>query len=574
MKIAKLFFTMIMLLACSVTWGQNSSNYQSRYRNGKYLFQEGKYKLAMEEFRQLISRTENNPFLEYASYYFALSAYHAGQSFVAKSMFYQIERRHASWERIDEVYLWIAKLNFEEDDYLKAFINLANIKDAAMKNDVDNIKRHFLAKKLDNLEQLELILSKNPYDAVVAEALAASIINSPIIEQDHNLLEFLVTEFSLDEEKYGLSVIAESVKKDMYNVAILLPLNSESIDPENIKFRNNFVLELFEGIKLGAQKVNTYDQKLKLHVFDTKRDSIHTKKMIDSGALDEMDIIIGPLFQDPIELTSNFSFYKKINMVNPLSYNSGVVGNNPFSFLFRPSLETQAQVAADFATKSFSGNKRLRIIYGDSPKDSLLAFNYKERIELDSFEIVGMHKVLAKESRDIINILTARDVENEDIYIPADSLGHLYLASSDDLIIANTISALEARGDNLPVVGVEDWLKMETTEFDQMERLGICFTSPNYIDYTKKEVEEFRTFYHANTNSYPSIYAYTGYELMTFFGKLLIDHGTYFQKEFPRLGLIPGQLYSGFYYGQENDNQHVPIVKFEESELKIINRSN
>ena len=560
-------FLLISFLATLSTQGQTNPNLVSKYKNGKDLFELGKYKLAMEEFRQIITRTDDNPYLEYASYYFAVAAYESGQLAVSNSMFHQIERKHPQWDKIDEVFFWLAKIDFEGDDYLSGLMNVNRIKSRTVAEEAREMKNFFLA-RLNDVEELNLLLSKNPYDKDIAETLATVIINQPIMDQDRSLLEFLVNEFELNPVKYDKGRILASNKKDSYNVAVVLPFMTDKLQSESLTLGRNLVIDLYEGIKIGAENLEKAGIKINLFAFDTKRDSLTTRRLINDGELSSMDLIIGPLSEVSSIMLSNYCFEQRINMVNPLSYNSRVIGNNPFSFLFKPSLETQAFQAAEFAAKNFE-NPKLKIIYGEAVKDSILAYNYKSRIEAASFEVVGIHKVQTQNAKKIIQLLNAEaliEEENED------SLGHVLLASDDRLLMANLITALEARGDNLPLIGTESWLNARAIEYDQIDRLGINIISPNYIDYSKEGVEQFREFYHYRTNVFPSKYAYNGYELISFFGKMLNENGVYFQIAFKDLGFVGGEIYEGFNYSTGNDNKHTPLVKFVESELKVVNK--
>ena len=562
-------FLLILFLATLPVLGQTNTNLINKYKNGKDLFALGKYKLAMEEFRQIITRTDNNPYLEYASYYFAVAAYRSGQVSVANSMFHQIERKHTQWDKIDEVFFWLAKIDFEGDDYLSALVNVNRIKSRTVAEQAREMKNYFLA-QLNDAEALNLLLSKNPYDKDIAEALATFIINQPIMDQDRSLLEFLVNEFELNPVRYDKGRIMASNKKDSYNVAVVLPFMTDKLQSESLALGRNLVIDLYEGIKIGVEKLEKSGIKINLFAFDTKRDSLTTRQLIDNGELSSMDLIIGPLSEVTSNILSNYCFEQRINMVNPLSYNSKVIGNNPFSFLFKPSLETQAIKAAEFAVNNFE-NPRLKIIYGDAVKDSILAHSYKARIQADSFEIAGIHKVSSANAKDVLRLLNAHvvaDEENQDL----DSLGHVFLASDDRLLMANLITALEARGDNLPLIGTESWLNARAIEYDQIDRLGVSIISPNYIDFSKESVDSLREFYHYRTNVFPSKHAYNGYALISFFGKMLYENGVYFQIAFRDMGFVGGEIYEGFNYATGNDNQHTPLVKFVESELKVINK--
>src|SRR6188768_523990 len=84
----KTFLVCLFALLATSTFGQ--VDYNRQYTNAKELFKAGKYNLAMESFKPLIPYDQNNRYSEYASFYYALAAYHQGYKAVAKDMFNQI----------------------------------------------------------------------------------------------------------------------------------------------------------------------------------------------------------------------------------------------------------------------------------------------------------------------------------------------------------------------------------------------------------------------------------------------------------------------------------------------------
>src|SRR5262245_21959326 len=87
---------------------QAQIDYKKQYFNGKHLCREGKYNLAMETFKPLLAYDSRNTFVEYASFYYAVSAYHQGYKAVAKNQLNQIRTAYPRWDKMDEVNFWLA----------------------------------------------------------------------------------------------------------------------------------------------------------------------------------------------------------------------------------------------------------------------------------------------------------------------------------------------------------------------------------------------------------------------------------------------------------------------------------
>lgn len=575
MKYIKLFFLNAILLMASVANGQDMTSFQRGYNNGKDLYNLGKYDLAMEAFKPLTKQEAGNPFAIYASFYYALSAFKAGQENTAKNMLLQINQRYPTWEKSDDVFYWLSTIYFDQEDYDKGMKASAKIQSKAAKKDVEAMKIHFL-NEVNDLEFLKSLLQQNPYDIAVAQVLASKLAERPLDGENAQLLDFLVNEFNLDPAQYTASTLKESKKKESYNVAVFFPFMMEELAQERNVRSNQFVLDTYEGIKLAVEKLNSEGKKIALYAYDTKKDSVTTAAILQRPEISQMDLIIGPLYPASSKLVSAYTYSHKINMLNPLSSNSEVIGGNPMSFLFKPSLETQAKAAAIYASETFKENPSTMIVYGETARDSILAFTYKKVVEEHGLEVDYIKKSDQAKAEQLLKFLTEKEggeeEEEEDENAPfLINPGHIFITITDELVVASAISALEIRGDRLPVITLEDWLQLGFVSYEQLDRLQIRFIAPNYINYEKEEVVEFKEAYVKETHTLPSQYAYTGYDMMLFFGNTLHKYGNYFQQGFTKSQFEKGSIFTGHQYKNKNDNQFVPIVQFKGPVLEVVN---
>jgi hypothetical protein len=445
----------------------------------------------------------------------------------------------------------------------------------------------------------------------LAIILADKISDQPLMEQDRHLLLDIIEKFNLNKDRYNFIEEFESQIKDSYNVAVLLPFMLKDIVPSNLRRSNQFVLDIYEGIKIGLQRLERKGVQINVFAYDTEKNAQTTMDLIESGELDGMDLLIGPLYPETVKLISEFSLEKRINMFNPLSSNSDLIANNPFCFLFKPAHENMAYAASNFI-KNYKENKNAIIFYEDDPRDSLMAFTYKAAIEKDSFNVVLIQKITGLDTISVYNTLTQkvrfdelrltsedsiRIMEQHDLYdyfaklrrartqedlkkirpidlfiIAPDSIGHIFVATNKELIAASTISGLETRGDSITLIGNEDWLNYKSLSLTQMESLDIKFIAPSYISHSRPQLQDVYQKILYTINKSPNKYHYLGYELINFVGEMLYLHGTYFQVGFQRQGIYPGILYQGFDYSNSNDNLLIPIIEFKESQFSIVNQ--
>lgn len=261
----------------------------------------------------------------------------------------------------------------------------------------------------------------------------------------------------------------------------------------------------------------------------------------------------------------------------------------------KSTAETRAKVAANYAIKNFE-NKNATIFYGDREQDSVFAYTYKSLLEADSFNISWMaasrspmasteilraltevfdtDTIKDRNKVFISNTIKVRVGEEDSLILSRDTIGHVMLASTDNLLVSNVLSGLDTRRDSIPVMGFDDWLEMNQLSFDQLQRMKVVMIGQNYFDFSSPEVARFKEEYRKTYNKLPSQFSYDGYETMWYFGKKLIEYGNYFQYGIYKEGFQPGYLYFGFDYTNANDNQVVPVTTMEALELKMLNYQN
>jgi tetratricopeptide (TPR) repeat protein len=344
-------------------------NYPKQYQSAKDFFRQGKYNLAMESFKPLITYDANNPYSAYSSFYYALSAYKQGYNAVAKDMLGQIKTVHPKWDKLDEVNLWVAKIHLDNNDYFQGMKVLNTISDKKMSKEIEAIKAQHVA-KISDVETLNMMHEEFPKDPVIGKALARALSKDLSDEEDRQQLEQLIDTFDFEKTHY-IPEAPKTFYKERYAVSVLLPFMLETLDGKPGKKRNQLVLDLYEGIKLATDSLNRQNKKISLRAYDTDKGIESLKKILDTDELKNTDLIIGPLDK----LVQEFSLKHQVNVVNPFSNNSDLLAENPYAYLFQPASETLGKKAAEYAAEHARKNICM-VFYGNSKKDSVLAANF------------------------------------------------------------------------------------------------------------------------------------------------------------------------------------------------------
>jgi len=549
-----------------------AQDFKRDFKKAKELYSDGNYSSAMDAFKALMVYDRNNPYPEYACFYYALSAHRLGFSLVAKEMFSQTKKIYPQWDQLDEVNYWLTKIYLEQREYFHAWQLAKEIKDPSLKPDLDALKKIFLS-KVDDVEVLKMLLEENPHDELISFALAKAI-GKQAMMTDASLLDSLATEFNWNKDDFISSEVLKQVFKDRYRIALMLPFRTSTLDAGPGKKKSQSVLDIYQGMKLANDSLLNEGIVLDLLAYDTDHDPEVIKKLLKEQELKSADIIVGPLFPEDTKPVQEFSELNKINLIgHPFSNNSEFLGQNPFAFLFQPSYATLGEKSAELLANK-SSNKNCFVFYSESPKDSIMAFSFIRTALKLGLKIVYAEEVRSETSNNILATLATPTEFDEwknptQFKLKLDSIGSVFVASDDPLIYTKVINSVETRGDSVMVVGQESWLEDNSVELSKFERINVVLASPNFASINSRAYMQFRKKYLQTHGILPSSYAQKGYEFLMVLGHSLKTYGVYFQDGVMK-ERVPGALTSGYQMLPTHDNGLVPFISFKQGRLEPV----
>ncbi len=553
------------------------------------------------------SLTNDPVFGAYASFYYGLSAYHQEVPQAALSMWKQILQKYPDWDQKTEVIFWISKLSFEKSRYLDG-VKYAEMLPSELKSSVMQTAMNNL-----DLEELDRLYNSNQENELLAILYFQALTNQPYEERDHQQLLALSEKFNFDVEQFLVDM--PKIEKEKYGIALVLPFMFDSLQNPQSVIRNRIIFDLYQGMTLAKDSLEKEGVSLEFFPFDTKKIGFYAGKIVRDSLLNDADLIIGPLYQEPNQIVKSFSIQKEIPMINPLSSNGGIISDNRLGYLFKPSYETQGRKAGEYAVKKFTKNKNAMILY-ETPRDQVIAEEYKKVLEADSFNIVLFDQfdkdmalqmqvdftdqyeevldTLSQEEIDSITLLpnrfvrnrvkkdslTGRPIRNLDgedeleyyemkFTIPLDTIGHIFAATSNNLLANNIISLTDVRGDSIGIVGYSNWLDFRLVSYSQLERLNVSLIHTSFFNELEADsvAERIRKKYWTE----PTEYHYMGFEIIMQVGNMFKEHGKFFQRGLVAGRFREGYLMEGLSFESYKDNQVVPIVTIQDLNIVVQN---
>lgn len=562
----KIVIVVILLFTQKTTYAGHSKLELKLYKKAKKQYQNENYEEAKDMLESLLENQEVSNLELYVLFYYALALYRCGELNEAIETLQSVARKHPEWYNINEVWYWLGLFFFEKQHYELALETLNKFSDHDKSRDVQGLKLHFL-EKCDDLEVIENFINKYPDDLLIAQILVKKISQEPIYKRKICLIERLAEKFGM----YTKDIVAvqgmSSIKKESYNIAVFLPFFVEQLQDDSTG-GTDFVISLYQGIKLAVTELEHNGIKINLYAYDTNRDPVLIANLLTKDEMKSMDAIIGPLYPEAIPLVSALSKEFGIPMFNPLSDNLELMDNNPFYFLYQSSIQTKAVNAAKYTLTTVNSDSKIGIVYSKTKSEILAANVYKNYIESNSTHRVDVMIAIEPSSSSTFLSYYIRKKKNDSSknnypYATIEELTHLYVPSKDEIIAASVISAAEIANDKVNIIADESWLSYESIAMDQILGLKVVFVSPTYVDYRRPNIYEFRDKFREEFADFPDSYAMKGYELMIFLGRMLNSHGSNFISEFRQNSTYDTNILPQIRYGLFHDNQRVPLAKID-----------
>lgn len=296
-------------------------------------------------------------------------------------------------------------------------------------------------------------------------------------------------------------------------IAVMLPLGTNN--------RSSNFADFYKGVLMGLNALKADGISTDVRFFNTGLTVAKVEDEIRSGKLEDMNLIIGPVYADIFKPVADYGASRGIPVVSPL----GAVGEeeNPFVIEVTPAEECRYQKLFEL----FLDERQLqpdvkynRILIEPSLRADTAVLALMRR-ELSGKAIPLSYTSVREQSKAMDSRLTAvldRNAENI-IFIPI----------SSENAVEEILSRLSSVRDRykITVVGTSGWGWFNSNQnFDLFFKLNAHYSTPYHTDRSNPAVAAFYREYIDSFGSLPSLYAFRGYDVVKYFGGALRQFGT------------------------------------------------
>lgn len=297
------------------------------------------------------------------------------------------------------------------------------------------------------------------------------------------------------------------------DIALMLPLEvSSKPNASYVEFYQGFLLGLEHLKEEGRGAVN-------LTVYNTGHDQLKVKEIVDNGAFDATDLIVGPVYEDELKPVVDFAEKRGVPVVSPLANLSAV--KSPVLYQLSPAPEKKYAKIGNL----IDGGRDIYLIYASS-NDS----EFEREIIA---ELEGKSRCSYTYSYNQKSIFTPRDASSPAIADMADVLKgerpclFIVLANAEtdvDRILATISSAntsIVERGTKSAqyvVLGTSRWGRFNNIDHTSFFNNNVVMISTYHAKRDSAAVRDFDSRYIKSYGTLPSLYSYRGYDAAVIFG--------------------------------------------------------
>lgn len=356
-----------------------------------------------------------------------------------------------------------------------------------------------------------------------------------------------------------------------FKVALMIPLYLEEFDSLNTsqflsaqhdKFLPFKYLNFYEGALLAVDSLRNQGMHIELYVYDVDQSITKTSKVLSRPELRDIDLIIGPFYHSSFTQVALFAGNFNIPIVNPLSFRDEMVDKYKSVYKVKPNPLYQNQLLSELISEKYKDYKIFLITqtpYKDADKvialqneliesiPPLVRFSNEDLYNL-AIDIAYRHKNFdassgfpgfSFEGRMLQpNLLHAYQfdstiMDNSLVRINYlnDSL-HPFIKQASALrknlviiygdnksFVMDAMNRLNELRDtfNIHLIGMPTWERFGDLDLRQSVNLNMAYFSASFLDYNRREVQQFVSDFIKYYGVEPDAYGFSGFDVTYYF---------------------------------------------------------
>jgi LysM repeat protein len=351
-----------------------------------------------------------------------------------------------------------------------------------------------------------------------------------------------------------------------FRIALMLPLFLEEMDSLDVdrflatpqdSFKPFRFIHYYEGVLIAVDSLRAQGMQIELFVYDVDKSIIKTTKVLQKPEIRQMDLIIGPFFNQSFDQVALFAGNFRIPIVNPLSFREETVEKYRTVIKMKSGTKYQADMLRAIVPEYYPEAKVFLVTqtpYKDADKlvtlQNKLASVLPQQIKISNTDIYNLAVAVAHrdEEFDDQSPIPAYNLEGRrmepqqiketltDSTIFDNSLSRIVFTTDGLDTFMETASPLRTNlvvvyGDNkafvmdvmnklnefrdslhIQLIGMPSWERFKNLDKVQCNNMNLMYFSTYYYNYQSENTLSFVREFKQRFETEPNTYGFAGFD--------------------------------------------------------------
>ena len=289
----------------------------------------------------------------------------------------------------------------------------------------------------------------------------------------------------VDEKAFSVNkLIVDEVAIDnnpsVTNIALLMPYYlvkndtmfnnyKDTLEIPNILYeKSKSALSFHIGIELALDSLRRAGRNIVLHTFDTNQDTLEVRKIIYSNRLNNMDVIIGPLYSKFFQmLCKKYGKDTSKVLIAPLSINTKAISKYPAVYQIAPSNKLQTEILTNY-------------LLANKKDERIILFHDKKEKGLSAY-VKHLFNTAGKE----VSVFQVKNTNVDSIRKFFTEEQNVMLLSSNKAFISKMLGSIGSIDSISTVFAFESVKGFDNLDITNLMELDVHILNSRSIDYSK-----------------------------------------------------------------------------------------
>ena len=316
--------------------------------------------------------------------------------------------------------------------------------------------------------------------------------------------------------------------RSSYRIGLLLPFSigrNDSLmaatgnDPKFYE-PSRIAAQFYGGAQMALDSLERAGLRAEVTVLDIGDEARTWEPVLRKPELKDMDLFIGPFHRTAIEQLLRVD--RDAHIVCPVPQPSKLLLGNPTVSKVTPTRSDLLKQTARYVAHKHAKDNVMMLapdIAGDKDIQDQMLRSLQEALNARADRYRDSVLVIRRTRKDINAIISALDPNRPNVIV-APSLDMEFVTA-----LVNSLEPLAERN-RITLVGLENWLDLETVSANDLDKLHLVFASATFIDHSDPRTQLFMAQFSDRFGTQADEYAFLGFDVTFFFGKALMTFGS------------------------------------------------